>query len=159
MRSRTRRSTAQWRELLAEALREGWDSAEIHRRTGAAARTIRVHARKLGFAIVRQLGPGGVRWDVELAKAIEGDETVTMVAHRLKVEASTVSRAVAARGVQLKRATPPPRDAAAWDAELRRAAELGESQSALARRLGVSRQAVSLAVKRGNLTLNSKPTP
>ncbi len=156
---RKRRSEAVWRALLGEAVRQGWDSAEIHRRTGATARTIRTHARNLGFAVVRQLGPLGVNWDVELARAIEDCESVTMVAHRLKTHASTVSRAAAARGFQLNRATPPPRDAAVWAAEFNRAAERGESQSALARRLGVSRQAVSLAMKRGNVTLPSKTTP
>ena len=156
---RTRRSVAEWRALLAEAVRQGCDSAEIHRRTGAAADTIRVHARNLGFPIVRQLGPLGINWDAGLAQAIEGDETAPMVAHRVKAGTSSVLRAAAVRGFQLKRVATTPRDAAAWAAEFRRAAELGESQSALARRLGVSRQAVSLAAKRLPATLQLRPKP
>lgn len=147
---RRRRTDAQWQELLAEAVRQGWHANELHRRTGASARTVRKRARDFGIVLVRQALGLGIDWDAELAKALTDRETTAAAARRLNVSHVTVWRAAERRGIRLWPDVPPPRSPKAWEAEFRRAAEQGENQSALARRLGVTRQAVSLAAKRLN---------
>lgn len=154
---RKRRTDLEWVSILQEASRQGWDAAEVHRRTGAAIDTVRTRARDFGIVLPRKPQGLDIDWDLVLAKAVADEQTTMMVARQLQVHATTVWRAASRRGIRLGPITSPTRDLETWEHEFRRAADIGENPSALARRLGVSRQAVSLAAKRLNLSVPLPP--
>lgn len=154
---RKRRTDVQWISILEEASLNGWDAAEVHRRTGASIDTVRTRARDFGIVLARKPLGLDIAWDLIFADAIANGQTTTMVARQLQIDGSTVWRAAAKRGIRLGRVAPSPRSPETWEQEFRRAADIGENYSGLARRLGVSRQAVSLAAKRLNLNVPLSP--
>lgn len=150
---RPSRSLDDWRALFLEAAQEGLCAAQLARLTGASAVTIRKYRRLLGLELPNGGGPKGIDWKAVLKAAQTRNETMAAVAKRLDVHPTAVAIGCRKTGIALRPGSPAGRICADWTETLREAKAKGETQSELAQRLKVSRQAVSLACKREGVSL------
>lgn len=149
-----RPTPATWRSILNEAVRRRWPVSEVVRRTGASMATVRKYCRL--HAVTLPPGdpaPRRIDWAAEFEHARIHGETVARLAARLRVTISAVDKAKVRFGIHLARSKGGGPVCPDWPAALRAALTAKETQSDLARRLGVPRQTVNRAAARYGIRL------
>ena len=148
------RTPDEWRALLSEAVKKGWSISELFHRTGASVVTIRRQSYAHGIALPRASSASkGIDWAAELKRAQRQGLTLAELAARLRVSPTAVLGAKQKLGVTLavgKGGGPACSD---WPAAFDRALAAGETQSAMARRLGLRPQTVGQAARRLGVVL------
>ena len=157
---RRHRTPDEWRKLLSDAASQGWSIAELFRRTGISAVTIRKQSKAHGITLPRaSCATKGIDWPAELKRAQRHGLTLTQLAAQLKLHPSSIIAAQKRLGVQLARGKGGGPACADWRSALQSALAAGETQSELSRRLAVPRQTVSLAAKRLGIALADGRAP
>jgi len=154
----SRRLPIDWALMFEQAQETGWDVSDLALHLDVDLRTVLYYADRLGIAWRRKphASPRGIDRPAVLEAARHENLTAIALAGRLGVARQTVYSALRRHGLYLSER----RD---WTSEFARAAATGETQSQLARRLRVSRQAVTKAKKRllkttGRGPSNATPT-
>lgn len=149
-----RRPPGEWRRILDGAADRSLSMAQLARQLNVSAATVRLQTALHGVQLVRGASARKhLDWLAELATAERLGLSRVALADRLGVDTTSVSRAIKKYGITLtngKGGGPACRD---WKSAFDKALAAGETQSALARRLGLCRQTVSLAAKRMGIQL------
>ena len=149
-----RPTPASWRSILNEAVRRGWPVSEVVRRTGASIATVRKYCRLHVVALPPgDPAPRRIDWAAEFEHARAHGETIAQLAARIKVTSSAIDKAKVRFGVQLSRGKGGGPVCPDWRMALESARSAKETQSDVARRLGVPRQTVNRAAARLGIAL------